>query len=87
MEQRKQHDAYVFFHEFLYIVTNAQCRVDQITRNHKMDLSSQFYYINQWELDKTCYQQEHNAKTHIHLLNPDFRDDKRPVKLVANALD
>ena len=25
--------------------------------------------------------------THIHLLNPDFRDDKRPTKLVENALN
>ena len=25
--------------------------------------------------------------THIHLLAPDFRVDKRPVKLISNALD
>ena len=25
--------------------------------------------------------------THIHLLAPDFRDDKRPTKLVSKALD
>ena len=25
--------------------------------------------------------------THIHLLNKDFREDKRPAKLVSNALD
>lgn len=52
-----------------------------------MNLVSDLYYINQWELDKTCYQQEGNAMTHIHLLATDFRDDKRPTKLVSNALD
>lgn len=87
LEQRKHFDAYVFFHEFLYIVCNAQSRVDQITKNHKINLSSELYYLNQWELDRTCYQQEGNAMTHIHLLNADFRDDKRPVKLVSNALN
>ena len=25
--------------------------------------------------------------THIHLLAPGFRDDKRPVKLISDALD
>jgi len=25
--------------------------------------------------------------THIHLLAKDFRDDKRPMKLVSNTLD
>ena len=25
--------------------------------------------------------------THIHLVAPDFREDKRPTKLVSNALD
>ena len=52
-----------------------------------MNLRSELYYINQWELDKTCYQQEGNAMTHIHLLANDFREDKRPTKLVSNALD
>ena len=52
-----------------------------------MNLRSDFYYINQWELDKTCYQQEGNAMTHIHLLAEDFRQDKRPTMLVQKALD
>ena len=30
LEQRKQHDAYIFMHEFLYIVCNSQNRVSQI---------------------------------------------------------
>lgn len=55
LEQRKDHDAYVFFHEFLYIVCNSQDRVDQINKNHKLDLRSELYYINQWELDRTRY--------------------------------
>ena len=56
LEQRKQYDAYLFNHEFLYVVCNTQNRVEQIVSNHKMNLSSDLYYINQWELDKTCYQ-------------------------------
>ena len=58
-----------------------------MVNNHKMHLRSELYYINQWELDKTCYQQEGNAMTHIHLLAKDFRDDTRPGMLVKNALD
>ena len=87
LEKRKQAEAYLFHHEFLYLVCNSQVRIDQIINNHKMNLVSDLYYINQWELDKTCYQQEGNAMTHIHLLATDFRDDKRPTKLVSNALD
>ena len=87
LEQRKQYDAYIFFHEFLYIVCNAQNRVEQIQNNHKMNLKSQFYPINLPELDNTYYEQENNVVTHIHLLNPDFREDKRPARLVSNALD
>ena len=56
LEKRKQAEAYLFHHEFLYIVCNSQDRVEQIVNNHKMNLVSDLYYINQWELDKTCYQ-------------------------------
>ena len=56
LDQRRQCDAYVFYHEFLYLVCNSQNRIEQITQNHKMNLQSDLYYINQWELDKTCYQ-------------------------------
>ena len=55
LDQRKQSDPYLFYHEFLYIVCNAQIRVDQIQKNHKINLQSDLYYINYWELDKTCY--------------------------------
>ena len=78
----------MFYHEFLYLCCNAQSRIEQITKNHKMNLKSkQLYYIHQFELDKTYYQQVGNAMTHIHLLDVDFRTDKRPAKLIADALN
>ena len=46
LEKRKQSDAYLFHHEFLYVVCNTQNRVEQILNNHKLNLRSELYYIN-----------------------------------------
>ena len=46
LEKRKQSDAYLFHHEFLYIVCNTQNRIEQIVKNHKLNLRSELYFIN-----------------------------------------
>ena len=89
LEQRKAATASVIFpHEFLYLICNTQNRVEQIVKAHKPGLATkELYHVNQFELDSSNFQQEGNVTTHIHLLHPDFREDRHPAKLVQEALD
>ena len=82
MEQRKLADAYVFHHEFLYLVCNTQSRIEQINYDLTKNLRGEIYKIHLRELDNSMYQTEVNAMTHIHLLAKDFRDDKTPNMLI-----
>ena len=49
-------------------------------------MSGEYYYIPQYELNRKLNVDGNGVQSHIQLVAPDFRDDKRPAKLLDNAL-
>ena len=49
-------------------------------------MSGEYYYIPQYELNRNLNVDGNGVQSHIQLVASDFREDKRPVKLLDNAL-